>query len=334
MHRFKHLPLPGARPRQRPPEPIGAEIDVSKVAGPVFPSVEGAKLARLPRLSTALADMVAHSIEVTPLVERIGMPAPSDALAPAPATTPPIVATNPASQTPALAYGGPGDVYGQGFMPDAGPVTDEEMLANAQTVVGAVRTLFGGAGPAPSWLPQGRDVPPPRLILPADLGRWPPARNAFPVFVTYPGFGPGLAVRYLNIETSAGVPAGLYLAVKKMTPLGPVPSEPFSLGYYGVPVWMVQRVPVAVAQLFPAENVVVIDDYRGNQYSIDYVTFRSTADPRYELARRMLLLQYPYLMTDMFATRLLLEPPPDMKPGGALPPRLTQMPPALIPTTP
>lgn len=321
MHRLKHLPLPGARPRRRQPEPIGAAIDVSAVAEPVFPSVDGTKLAKLPRLSTALADMVAHSATVTPL--RIGMPS----------ATPAIVATNPASQTPELVYGGPGDVYGQGFMPDMGPVTDEELTANAQSVVGAVRTLFGGASPSSSWLPQGRDVPPPRLILPADLGRWPATRNAFPVFVSYAGFGAGLAVRYLNLETSAGVPAGLYLAVKKMTPLGPVPSEPFSLGYYGVPAWMVQRVPVAVAQLFPAENVVVIDDYRGNQYSIDYVTFRATADPRYEIARRMLLLQYPYLMTDMFATRLLKEPPPDMKPGGALPPRLTEMPPALIPPT-
>lgn len=301
MHRLKHVPLPGACPRARPPDAIGTTI-------------VGATATRLPRLSTALADSFANCTTVTPLIGADQ-----------------IIAINPASQTPALAYGGPGDVYGAGFMPDAGPVTDAELTANAQSVVGAVRTLFGGNGPSPSWLPQGRDVPPPRLILPADLGRWPSLRNAFPVFVTYPGFGPGLAVRYLNLETSAGVPAGLYLAVKKMTPLGPVPSEPFSLGFYAVPQWMVQRVPVAVAQLFPAENVVVIDDYRGNQYSIDYVTFRTTADPRYEIARRMLLLQYPYLMTDMFATRLLTEPPPDMKPGGALPPRLLDMPPALVP---
>lgn len=317
MFRFEGLPLPGARAFHAP-APIGREIDaMAPVRGPVFPSVAGTPIATLPPLSTALADAVAH-----------GAYAPIGADGPAKIT---VASVNPASQTPDLMYGGAGDVYGRGFMPEPEPVTDDELTANAQSVVGAVRTLFGGGGQSSSWLPQGQQVPPPRLILPADLGRWPPPRNAFPVFVTYPGFGAGLAIRYLNLETSAGVPAGLYYAIKKMTPLGPVPSEPFSMGVYAVPSWLIQRVPVAVVQMFPAENVVVIDDFHGNQFSIDYVTFRATNDPRYEIARRMLVLQYPYLMTDMLATRLLTEPPADMKPGGMLPPRLTEMPPVLVP---
>jgi len=310
MFRFETAPLPGLRATHT--APIGREMDVQPPAkGLVFPCVIGPPIVTLPPLSTALADAVAHGA-----VAPIG---------------PDVAAVNPASQTPDLLFGGPGDVYGRGFMPGREAVSDDELRGNASSVLGAVRVMAGGGGQAPSWLPQGQQVPPPRLILPGDLGRWPATPNAFPVFVTYPGFGGGLAVRYLNLETSTGVPAGLYYAVKKMTPLGPVPSEPFSLGFYAVPSWMIQRVPLAVVQMFPAENVVVVDDYRGNQFSVDYVTFRSTNDPRYELARRILVLQYPYLMSDMLSTRLLTEPPPDMKPGGALPPRLTQMPAVLVP---
>jgi len=248
----------------------------------------------------------------------------------------PVVAANSASQTPNLARGATGDYYESGLVPPLPQQTDDELLASAQSVVGGVRTLFGGGGSGggglSGWLTgiSGVRAPaPPRLILPADLGRWPPLREAFPVFVNYPGFGAGLATRFLTLQTGAGLPAGLYLAVKKFAPLGPLPSEPFSLGYYAVPAWMVQRVPLAVAQLFPAENVVVVDDMHGRQFSVEFVTFRTTADPRYELARRMLILQYPYALTDMFATRLMTSAPPEMQPGGMLPPRLTEMPPVL-----
>jgi len=244
----------------------------------------------------------------------------------------PVVAYNTASQTTNLSRGGTGDYYMRGLEPPLPAQTDDELLATAERVVGGVRTVGGGG--SSGWLAglSGlRSPPPPRLIVPADLSRWPTLRNAFPVFVNFPGFGAGLATRYLVLETSTGLPAGLYYAVKKFAPLGPLPSEPFSLGYYGVPAWMVQRVPLAVAQLFPAENVVVVDDMHGNQFSVEFVTFRTTSDPRYELARRMLILQYPYALTDMFATRLMTAPPPDMQPGGMLPPRLTEMPSVLVP---
>ncbi len=86
---------------------------------------------------------------------------------------------------------------------------------------------------------------------------------------------------------------------------------------------------MAVAELYTRQNTVVMDNFRGEQFVTDFVTLRTSTDPGYEVARRMLVLQYPTLMTDMFATRLQLEVPADMRPGGTLPPRLLETPPVL-----
>ena len=212
-----------------------------------------------------------------------------------------------------------GDVYVKGTAPRAAPPSDDAIMEDLRNTPGGVR-VFGGAPPV-SHLAPG---PPPRMIAAADLMRWKPLPNSFPVYVAYPGFGPGLAMRALVYRTTAGWgTGGLFYAVKKFTPLGPVPREPFALGVFGVPALWVTRMTVAVAQLFPAENIAVMDDFRGDQYSIPFLTLRSTKDPRYEIARRALLVQYPYLLSDLFATRLRAQPPPDMKPGGAVAPGFT-----------
>ena len=217
-----------------------------------------------------------------------------------------------------------GDVYVKGTEPRGGAPSDDVMRQVLQTIPGGVR--MPGGSPESHVM----DTPPPRLITPADVGRWPATPIAFPVYVTYPGFGAGLVVRHIVYTTGMGAPGGLFFAVKKFTPLGPVPGEPFSLGIYAVPATACIRMTVAVTQLFPAENIAVIDDFRGDQYSIPFLTLRSTTDPRYEIARRTLLLQYPYLLTDLFATRLRAAPPPDMKPGGAVLPGMVENPAVMI----
>lgn len=243
------------------------------------------------------------------------------------------VAYNTASQAPNLAYSpSVGDTFYRNMVPQKAPQNDDELTKAAGQVVGGVRTLVGGGGSSGflSGLFAPRMPPPPRLIAPADLPRWPALDPAFPVYVNSPGFGAGLATRFITLETREGIAAGLYYAVKKYTPLGiNSPSEPYVLGVYAVPAWMVQRLPLAVAQLFPAENQVVIDNYRGEQFTESFVDFRTTNDPRYVIARRILTTQYPFALTDMFAMRLCLTTPPDMKPGGTVPLRMTQMPPVL-----
>ena len=297
---------------------------------PLFPAIVGVAVP-LPPLPDApfLADIAAAPDATCSFSPDTGKRA---ALARTMARLAPIGASqpaawvNPASATP-LVRTADGNVYPRGAAPPIPAVSEEEMLAQAQSTVGGVRAV--GNGQRGGFSPG---TPPPRMIAPSELGRWPAPRNCFPVYVTYPGFGAGLAVRFMGVTTSIGFgDASLYYAVKKFTPLGPVPTEPFSLGIYAVPAWMVTRLPLAVAQLFPAENVAVIDDSRGEQFSITFVDLRSSKDPRYEVARRLLLLQYPYLLTDMFATRLLSEPPVDMLPGGSVPAVLANLPPLLVP---
>jgi hypothetical protein len=243
------------------------------------------------------------------------------------------VAYNTASQAPNLAYSpAAGDTFYRNMVPQPPPPNDDELVKAAEQVVGGVRTLVGGGGSSGflGGLFAPRMPPPPRLILTADLARWPALSPAFPVFVNTPGFGAGLATRFITLETREGIAAGLYYAVKKYAPLGiNSQAEPYVLGVYAVPAWMVQRLPLAVSQLFPAENQVVIDNYRGEQFTESFVDFRTTNDPRYVIARRILTLQYPFALTDMFAMRLCLTTPPDMRPGGTVPLRLTQMPPVL-----
>ena len=231
---------------------------------------------------------------------------------------------NPLSQTPNLQRSSvTGDVYSTDAVPVRPPPTEQELRAASESVPGGIRIL-DGRRPMYTF---PRDVAPPRLILPADLARWTPLENSFPVYVTYPGFGAGLAVSYLRVEAPVSFGVGtVYLAVKKFLPLGPTGREPFAVGFYAVPMWMAQMMEVAVANLYPAENIAVIDDFRGDQYSVAFTELRKTTDPRYVLARRALLLQYPYLMTDMMATNLRTRPPADMVPGGTLQGRAAKAP--------
>lgn len=220
-----------------------------------------------------------------------------------------------------------GDIYVKGTEPRVGAPPDDTIADILRQTPGGVRGYSTNEPPRPHTI----SAPPPKLIAPADVAFWPALEHSFPVNVAYPGFGVGLAVRALVYQTNAGWGTGaLYYAVKKFTPLGPVANEPFALGLYAVPALLCTRMTVAVAQLFPAENIAVMDDFRGDQYSISFIELRSTKDPRYEIARRALLLQYPYLLTDLFATRLRAEPPPDMKPGGMVPPEMVANPPIMV----
>ena len=252
-----------------------------------------------------------------PTPQAIGPPAP--------------VFINPSSRQDIVRDPFTGQVYPANAVPETrGTLRDEDLIARAQQTSGGLR-VFGGARRRMTVR-----APPLRLILPADLMTWPRVPWSFPVFVVHPGFGAGLVTHYIATETATGFGnAGLYFAVKKFTPLGPVPSEPYSLGLYAVPSMFAQRMELAVAQLFPAENLVVIDDYRGDQYSVSFVDFRTTSDRRYEIARRALLLQYPALLADMFATRLRTSAPPDMLPGGTVtPPALAGAAPLMVVTPP
>lgn len=231
---------------------------------------------------------------------------------------------NPLSQMPGVKRSPlTGDVYSTDALPTMSPPTANELRAAAERTRGGVRILDGRR---PMWT-FPRDVDPPHPILPADLQRWVPLRNSFPVYVTYPGFGAGLAVSFLKMEAPVSFAVGtVFLAVKKFTPLGPAGREPFALGFHAVPMWMAQMMEVAVANLYPAENIVVIDDFRGDQYAVAFTELRKTDDPRYVIARRALMLQYPYLMTDMMSTHLRDRPPADMQPGGTQPGRTARAP--------
>lgn len=228
-----------------------------------------------------------------------------------------------------------GSVYAAAALPDRSahpnthPPTVFELLSLAHSTWGGVR-VAGAPGP-----PAIR-APPLRMIMPADLPTWPRVPHSFPVYVVMPGFGAGLATHFVAAETHTGFgPPSLYLAVKKFTPLGPIPSEQYALGFYAVPAAFCQLMHLAAAQLFVAENVVVIDDYLGRQFSVSFVEFRQTDDWRYQVARNVLVLQYPNILSDMFATRLYTTAPTDMLPGGAarmaIPARVANLPPLMIP---
>jgi hypothetical protein len=226
------------------------------------------------------------------------------------------------------------------FDPRTGDVHPEAAWPSASSGAFSIRDLLSLAESTPRGVrvfsTPYRFSLPLRMIAPADLPTWPRLPHSFPVYVVAPGFGAGLATHFIATSLSTGFgPPSLYLGVKKFTPLGPIPEEPYALGFYAVPAEFCQLMHVAVAQLFVAENVVVIDDYHGRQFSISFVEFRQTDDWRYRAARNALLLQYPNVLSDMFATQLVEEPPDDMIPGGTSarivrPARLANLPPLMV----
>jgi len=167
---------------------------------------------------------------------------------------------------------------------------------------------------------------PPELINPYTLETaWFELPVVFPVYVNFPRFGVGLAMRYCCVDMTVSYERynrRLYFAVQKFMPFGPlVPDpatalqqqrlgrklplhvEPFSRGIWAVPAHYLMRMRIAVKAVVLEENRVELVDNTGLEYSETWLDFRSNPDEAHEVARRSLMLAYPYDTTILFATR-------------------------------
>lgn len=241
-----------------------------------------------------------------------------------------------------------GSASASGKEPPPAP-TDAELERMALLTPGALReinTIDGGALPLYdvfNWFgTMGRAIGvmlgryyvplPPQLIDPKPLElAWFELPVVFPVYVNYPGFGAGLALRYCCVDITNSYDnynRRIYLAVQKYMPFGdPIPdpaevlrnqqmgrrvrihTEPFSRGIWAVPCHYTMRMQIAVAKVMLEDGYVEINDNHGRAYSEEWLEFRANPDTAHEVARRALLLHYPYDCAQLFATRYELTTP-------------------------
>lgn len=162
----------------------------------------------------------------------------------------------------------------------------------------------------------------PQFIRPRDFFRWVKLPKAFPIWVNFENFGSALALRHLAWSAD-GAHMQHRFAVKKLIPLGYVEGAPFNGGVWSVPVQWCVRLPLAVMDLLPASDYVTLVDDRGERWSESFVEFSNNTDWRFEMARNALVMDQPNLLADLFATRLLTEPPNRYKRSTfSLPPNL------------
>jgi hypothetical protein len=182
----------------------------------------------------------------------------------------------------------------------------------------------------------------PKILSPRQLERMLALPHAFPVFVRWPFFGSATATHYMLISRPnppgtglpfsalLGAPSFLHFAVQKYSPYGLTPNEPYALGIWLVPAANTIRLDLAIAQLLPAENIAVMDDKYGQEYSVSYLDMKASTKPEYDIARRALYVQYPAIAGPTFATRLLKEVPAYMAPTNVVIPEVLRTSPASL----
>jgi len=154
----------------------------------------------------------------------------------------------------------------------------------------------------------------------------------FPVYVNYPGFGMARVFRYVCVRQKVGFGEPLlYYAVKKLTPDKTQPGGRFSQGYWAVPAGMITRIKLAAEAISAADNRVQLFDDEGRAYPpMDLDTFRRVQSPEYEMAREMVVAQYPLTdWAEFFATQptdVFPQPLAGFKAFPAPPPELTAAP--------
>lgn len=158
--------------------------------------------------------------------------------------------------------------------------------------------------PRPSLLPQKIA---PRLLE----ALWKPLPFGFPVYVKAPGFGAGLAIKFLatSIGTVLSDNYQLCYAVQKLTPFGQVYGERYGTYVYAVQAALTVRMPLAVKDIAMDQGIVNVVDDSGQEYSMDWVAFRQSTAPEVVVCRRELISKYPYVVGSMMSTRLLTSPP-------------------------
>jgi len=209
------------------------------------------------------------------------------------------------------------------------------------TAAGLLDGLLGGIVPPPGSTNRWRRLRPLR-IRSADLWQWRPLPRGFPVFIRYQGFGTALATHHLVLLGGTAPGTGLplsdifggnpvhYFAVHKYTPYGVTVREPYGQGMYAVPAFMTRRMPLAVAYVLPQENIVVLDDSKGREFTVQYTDFMSSRRQDYTLARRALQRQYPEIAGTAMSLVLLPEPPADMAPVPVVTPDVIRNTPAVL----
>jgi hypothetical protein len=216
-------------------------------------------------------------------------------------------------------------LYEQGRVMRVAPPQEPSVFSSLMSAL----ALSSGVPAIDMYAPyQPKPVPPAMMmqLTPIDRRDMP----TFPVYVGWSGFGAALVLSSVLVQADDAVAPALWFVVHKLLPLGYLPGEPFAQGSYAVHAGITRRLTMAVAGLFPQQNLVLVDDYRGDQWTTEYVLFRQPDDPRWEVMRRLLMAQHPELFADTFGTRLKLAPPPDLMPGGVVPAAYANAPPVLL----
>ncbi len=203
---------------------------------------------------------------------------------------------------------------------DAGPApSDDELMQRLQRIYGGDQKVYDRLPLVPDilnpskWLEtstSGRAMfaERPKYVRTADFPRWPKLPVCFPVYVGYPHFGAGLALRHIAFSIN-NQPSEQYFAVMKFTPLGMVQGAPFNGGIWSVPARWCLRMPLAVMNLVPAEDYVELVDDRGERWGESYVSFAKEKRWEYKVARDALVRDYPTLLAAVMCTRLRVRKP-------------------------
>lgn len=157
----------------------------------------------------------------------------------------------------------------------------------------------------------------PHYIRPGDFPLWPRVPVCFPVYVGYPHFGAGLVMAHiaLNINNTG---AEQYFAVVKMTPLGYVQGAPFNGGVWSVKASWCLRMPVAVMDLVPVEDLVSLVNDRGERWGESFTAFSRSKRWEYKVARDALVRDFPSLLGPVMCTRLRVGRPEQYKRDGPI----------------
>jgi len=157
----------------------------------------------------------------------------------------------------------------------------------------------------------------PHYIRPGDFPMWPRVPVCFPVYVGYPHFGAGLVMAHiaLNINNSG---AEQYFAVVKMTPLGYVQGAPFNGGVWSVKASWCLRMPVAVMDLVPVEDLVSLVNDKGERWGESFTSFSRSKRWEFKVARDALVRDFPSLLGPVMCTRLRVGRPEQYKRDGPI----------------